>query len=106
VQIVMYIPRYILVIGIHRVRVIIIFQQVSGICLFCVFVCLPMYGAGQPDISQAFHTYRLLWDNSNTNRVFRFYFDGREITTTCQQWRPGTGMVYPAPFTLPVLLVT
>jgi len=50
---------------------------------------------GQSDVSQAFHTYAVLWDNSNANRglpVLRFFFDGNEITTNCQRWNPGTSM--------------
>ena len=59
--------------------------------------------SGQPDTSEAFHTYGMLWNNANAatgQPVFRFFFDDNEVITNCQTWNPGSAGPYPAPFTL------
>lgn len=68
-------------------------------------VCTGRYRIppGQPDTSEAFHTYGMLWNINNAasgQPVFRFFFDDNEVITNCQSWNPGSAGQYPAPFTL------
>jgi len=55
---------------------------------------------GQPDISQAFHSYGMFWDN-NVAPYFKFHFDGKVFPSSCENgWNGGSVGMAPRPFTL------
>jgi len=55
---------------------------------------------GNPDISQAYHSYGMFWDNK-VFPYFHFHLDGNIISTTCANgWNGGSVGNAPAPFTI------
>jgi len=55
---------------------------------------------GKPDISQAFHSYGMYWDN-NESPYFKFHFDGNIFPSTCNgKWSGGSVGNAPRPFSL------
>jgi len=62
--------------------------------------------SSQPDVAQAFHSYGMYWDNTQSP-YFKFHFDGNIINTNCpMEWSGGPAGKSPAPFnTSPFLLI-